>query len=86
MASIGAVLAALFMLATQGGALLIALRTGVLVSKSYGSPKIRRAEEEEKFWRFWKARARNLGVPAILLLVGVIWLIVNLRSIAAASA
>ncbi|PHY13145.1 hypothetical protein CSW58_07685 [Caulobacter sp. B11] len=73
-AGIGAVLAGLIMLARQGLAVLKARRTGVLVSTSYGAPRIDRAAEPEKFDRFMAARAKGLVGPAVLVLIGLGWL------------
>ena len=73
-AGVGAILAGLIMLARQGGALLNARRTGVLVSKSYGAARIERSADPEKFERFMRARTKGLGGPAVLILIGVGWL------------
>jgi hypothetical protein len=86
MAAIGAILAGLFMLARQAPGLIIALRTGVLVSKSYGAKKILRADDEARFRQLWRMRARDLGLPLIVLLVGLIYLVLTLRAITATSA
>lgn len=76
-AGVGAILAGLIMLVRQGGAWLVARRTGVLVSTSYGAARIERAADPEKFERYMRARAKSLGGPAVLVLIGVGWLAWN---------
>jgi hypothetical protein len=76
-AGVGAILAGLIMVVRQGGAWLNARRTGVLVSKSYGAARIERAADPEKFERYMRARARGLGAPAVLILIGLAWLAWN---------
>jgi hypothetical protein len=81
-AGVGAILAGLIMLARQGGAWLNARRTGVLVSKSYGAARIERSADPEKFERFMRARAKGLGGPAVLVLIGFGWLAWNFVALA----
>ena len=80
-AGVGAILAGLIMLARQGGAWLSARRTGVLVSKSYGAARIERSADPEKFERFMRARAKGLGAPVVLVLIGMAWLGWNLLAL-----
>lgn len=70
MASIGAILAGLFMLVVQGGGLLKAMQSGVIVSKSYGAPRIERATERERFDKLIKQRAAALTPALILIVIG----------------
>lgn len=68
LACAGAIIASLYMLLTQGLAVLNARRTGVLVSKSYGKAKIERAADEVRFQRLLDGRVKALGGPALVLL------------------
>lgn len=82
-AGFAAIIAGLIMLVRQGGALLNARRTGVLVSKSYGAARIERAVDPERFERFLRQRRKGLAAPAIAILAGTGWLAWNFLALAA---
>ena len=70
MLGIGVFLAGLFMLVVQGGGILKSLRTGVIISKSYGAPRIERATETARFHKLIKQRTATLAPALILLVIG----------------
>jgi hypothetical protein len=67
LACAGAIIAALYMLLTQGLTVLKARRTGVLVSKSYGAARIERAVDAARFDKLLQGRIKALGGPALIL-------------------
>jgi hypothetical protein len=71
LACAGAIIAALYMLLTQGLTVLKARRTGVLVSKSYGAAKVERAVDAARFDKLLQGRIKALGGPVLILLGGV---------------
>jgi hypothetical protein len=66
-ACVGAIIASLYMLLTQGLTVLNARRTGVLISKSYGKAKIERAVDATRFDKLLQGRVKALGMPALIL-------------------
>ncbi len=72
-ASLGAIIAGLAMLVTQGLPLLKASRTGILISKAYGAPKIVRQEEPERFRKLFSERRTALILPLVLVGVGLVF-------------
>jgi len=82
LATAGATLAALIILAPQSISLLIALRTGVIVSRGYSGSKIDRLVDAARFWAFWKARVARLLIPLIIFVVAGAFLAVQLASFA----
>ena len=64
MIAIAALLAGLLMLVAQGGGILMALRSGVIVSKSYGAPRIERAADPARFKGLIRQRTAAL-TPAL---------------------
>ncbi len=82
MIEIGAVLAALisgvawFIRDLPG--ILSSRRTGVIRSKAYGSPLIRREDDPERFDRLVAYRRKQLIWPTLMLLGGLAWFPVTL--------
>ena len=74
-AALGLIVAGLFVLWTQGLPLLNAMRTGVLVSRAFGAPKIDRRVEPERFDRLMRERRGVLAVPTILIIVGLLLIV-----------
>lgn len=70
MIAIAALLAGLLMLVAQGGGILMALRSGVIVSKSYGAPRIERAADPARFKGLIRQRTAALTPALILIAVG----------------
>jgi len=70
MLGIGILLAGLFMLVVQGAGILKSLRTGLIISRSYGAPRIERASEAARFDKLIRPRTAALGPAVILLIVG----------------
>jgi len=70
MIGIGIFLAGLFMLVVQGGGILLSLRSGVMISKSYGAARIERAVDKERFDKLIKHRTAALGPALVLLALG----------------
>lgn len=71
------------MLIAQGLPLLRARGDGVLISKGYGSARIERAADPDRFEKLLRQRFRALFPALILILIGMIflaqfiWFIVN---------
>ncbi len=84
-ASLGAIIAGLAMLLTQGLPLLAARRSGVLISKAYGAPRIERAADPERFETLFRQRRNALGLPLILIGVGAVFLVQFVMFLAAAT-
>ncbi len=72
MIGIGVLLAGLFMLVAQGVGILGSLRSGVIISKSYGAARIERATEKVRFDKLIKQRTAALGPALILIVVGLL--------------
>lgn len=70
MLGIGILLAGLFLLVVQGVSILGSLRSGVIISKSYGAARIERATETDRFNKLIKQRTAALTPALILLVVG----------------
>jgi len=85
-ASLGAIIAGLAMLFTQGLPLLTARRTGVLISKAYGAPRIERTADPARFEKLFRDRRNALGVPLILIGVGAVFLVQFVLYFAASTA
>lgn len=74
-AALGAIFAGLFMLITQGLPLWRARREGVLVSRGYGSARIERSADPDRFENLLRQRLRGLFPGLILILVGMVFLV-----------
>jgi hypothetical protein len=70
MLGIGIFLAGLFLLVVQGVSILGSLRSGVIISKSYGAARIERASETDRFNKLIKQRTTALTPALVLLVVG----------------
>lgn len=70
MIAFAALLAGLLMLGAQGFGILRALQSGVIVSKSYGAPRIERATDKARFDKLIRQRAAALTPALILIAVG----------------
>lgn len=70
MLGIGVFLAGLFLLVVQGFGILKGLRSGVIISKSYGAARIERATETDRFDKLIRQRTAALTPALILLVVG----------------
>ena len=70
MIAIGVFLAGLLMLVVQGVGILKSLGSGVIISRSYGAPRIERATEKARFDKLIRQRTVALAPALILMLVG----------------
>ena len=75
LAAMGAVIACLIILLRGWPPLLVAKRTGVLTVKSYAGQKILRTEDPDRFDRLWRQRSGALTWPAIVLVLGILYLL-----------
>jgi len=75
---IGAFLAGLYFIVRPLPGVLRALRTGVLIGKGYGSPRITREAEPERFKALLRRRVAEM-TPGFFLTLGAIgWFVMNL--------
>ena len=72
MIAIGLFLAGLFMLVVQSVGILRSMASGVIISRSYGAPRIERATENARFDKLIRQRTVAMGPTLVLIVVGLV--------------